>query len=374
MQMTLTKQQLDIVRILNELGKPAKINELQGLYKERYKSEIGIGIHKQIQRLVEEGYLKNVGHGCYDITDMTKAVMENKTEAVLPNLQFDATEVKEFTAFSVKENAIQLLAENLNPGIIGLENERLAVLASLVSLADSAGDRNRVSVLIEGEVSSGKTSVIKWCYQNLWGFWADSDAREAALKGTGRGYQLAPGLLSMANNSVLYIDELDKMPPSEQNALLSAIEDGFVPINKDGVNTTLKTGVRIIATSNNRNRIIQPLLSRFDLKLYTKCISDEDIQRMIRKKGNEWGRDKEFVNEGFLKRYLQYAKSFKTELPEDRTVFNEYIIRERETGSLQGQDIRAVESVYRITLAIARLRLKEKADIEDLKQALELRR
>jgi DNA replicative helicase MCM subunit Mcm2 (Cdc46/Mcm family) len=370
--MSLTGQQTQLITIMKELNRPAKISELMNLYNTKYKEEIGVGIYKQIQRLVEDGYLKRVDRGDYELTDLAKGLLSDKKKQELPTLNFTKIDVDEFKKLSENQNVLQVLVENLNPSLIGLENERLGILAALVSTNDKEGDRNRVSVLIEGDVSSGKTSIIKWCFTNLWGFWADSNAKEAALKGSGRGFQTTPGLLNKADLSTLYIDELDKMDPRDQNSLLSAISEGFVPINKDGVNTILPARVRIIATSNDSNRIIKPLLSRFDLKFYTKKISPEDIDRMIRKKGNEWDREKDSINPGFLKKYLQYARQLDVELPEDRTIMNDYIIREKNTGVLQGKDIRAIEALYRLTIAIARLKLKKAADLDDLKMAIGL--
>lgn len=370
--MAFTAQQSKLIDIFKALDRPAKLNEVANIYSQKNTEEIGVGIYKQIQRLVEDGYLKQVDRGYYELTDQAKSLLSDKKKKELPNLNFSQIEIDEFGRLASNPDLLQILIDNLNPSLIGLEQPRLGVLATLVSSNDMEGDRNRVSALIEGDVSAGKTSILRWCYDNLWGFWADSDARSAALKGSGHGYQITPGLLNKADLSILYIDELDKMDPKDQNSLLGAISEGFVPINKDGVNTTVPTRIRVIATSNDRNRIIRPLLSRFDLKFYTKGISKDDEDRVIRKKGNEWGREKEVMNSGFLKRYLQYAKQLEVDLPADRSVINEYIIREKNTGVLQGKDIRSFEALYRLSIALARLRLKKEADLDDLKIAISL--
>ncbi|MBI2046762.1 sigma 54-interacting transcriptional regulator, partial [Candidatus Pacearchaeota archaeon] len=53
----------------------------------------------------------------------------------------------------------------------------------------------------------------------------------SSLKGTGKGFQFSEGTLQKADNSVLFVDEIDKMDKKDQEALLSAkgtLENQFI--------------------------------------------------------------------------------------------------------------------------------------------------
>lgn len=369
--MTLTKQQSKILDLMLELNRTTTQNELQQIYNTKYKDEdISVGIYNQVSRLVEAGYIKRVKEGKYEVTNMAKQLLNPDKEEVIP-ITFTQGEVDQIKAWSKEPNILAKLCENLNPGLLGLEVEKLAVLISLLSLNDAFGDKQRVHVILHGEPSSGKTSLLQWAHDNLWGLWAEAaDAGGTSFSGSARGYQVEGGLLTMADKGSLFVNELDKLDVSYQKHFLSSMSEGRVTIDKSSVKTTLPAEARILANCNAYDKLNAELKSRFDITVTMKRLTRDDEKRIIRKKANDWGREKAVMTQDLFKRYLEYARQFVPTLPEDRSFLAEYMIQERETGALMKEDMRGIESPIRIMLALSRLQLKPFPDQNDLKLAL----
>ena len=371
--MTLTKQQYSILDIMMDLKRDTTPNELENIYKGRYKEIGDASIYKQLERLVADGLIKRLAYGRYGITEKCLMILKKKDIKEEYSITFSEEDIKEFLKFAKIDNCLELLADMVNPALLGLQKERLAALISLISAKDRHGDRNRVTVLLTGPPSVGKTQIIKFIYHFLWGFWVDSDASKSSLKGTGKGYQFSEGVLQKADNSILLVDEIDKMNKKDQEALLSAIELGIVKVDKDRVDRETPARIRVIATCNNKGQIIEQLLSRFDLQFDIKKLNEEERDRLITKRTNDWNREK-LSQKGpdFLKRYLIFANQWEIKLPEDREWINNYLLHELKYGVLQNKDPRQLEAVYRVAIAIGKLRLNQEVTQEDVKKAIEL--
>jgi DNA replicative helicase MCM subunit Mcm2 (Cdc46/Mcm family) len=294
------------------------------------------------------------------------------TDIGAPSISFDEEEVIKFQEFSKQPEILKRLSEHLNPTLLGLEKVRTAVLLSMVSLADSNQSKNRVHILITGETSTGKTAIIRWAADNLWGLYGDSHTSGAGLVGRAAGAQFKKGLISEANHSTLFIDELDKIETEDLDALLSAMQTGRVYIHKDQVDKNFEAQTRIIAACNNITGFREEFLSRFDLVIEAQQLNKETVEALIRQKVNDWNRIGEIISEEFFKRYMLYVAQHPVMLPEDREWLADAVIHEMRFGGLQGADIRKIESAIRIGLSIARLKLKDEIDREDLKEAFDL--
>lgn len=372
--MTLTKQQHKLLEIMVELERDTTPNELEIIYKSKHKEIGGNSVYKQLDRLVVDGFVKRLSHGKYGLTNKCLAILNDKENTPQEHsIRFTEEEVKEFKEFSKLENCLDILAEMLNPALLGLQKERLAALVVLISAKDEYGDRNRVTLLLSGPPSVGKSQIIKWIYIFLWGFWIESDASQSGMKGTGKGYQFSEGILQKADNSVVLIDEIDKMNKKDQSSLLSAIETGTVKVNKDRVDRETPARVRIIATCNNKGMMVEQLLNRFDIILDVEKLSDDERNGLITKRTNDWNREK-ISSKGatFLKKYLIFANQISVQLPEDREWVNNYLLHELQYGVLQAKDPRQIEAIYRIAIAIGKLKLHTEVDLEDLKKAIYL--
>lgn len=363
----LTNQQMKIMEMLMKASKAMTASEINNLMKAR--NEEVFNIHEQLNRLVQSGYVVRVGKE-YKVSSQAEALMKDK-KADTASVAFSEEQMKSFNEFAKAKGALSRIVDKIAPNLVALEEAKLALLVSLVSLNDTAS-KNRIHVLMTGGTASGKTSLMRWFNENLWGIYAGPDTSNAGLLGRAAGNQFKPGLLNQANNSTLYLDEIDKMESWELDALLNAMQSGKVTINKDGVNKIMDTQVRVICACNNTNGFREEFMSRFDIELETNPPGKKEMEAMIRLQVNNWNREDDSVTEDFIKEYLTYVASYKTELPEDREWVSDTLIHEFNYGSLQGKDQRRITSIVRIGLAIARLQLKKVVDKEDIKKAIEL--
>ncbi len=160
--------------------------------------------------------------------------------------------------------------------IVGRQPELRSILACL-----QAG-RN---VLLEGPVGVGKTALARAVSEGLGrGFVrVDGDGRysEARLAGhfdppgvLARGYLpelFIPGPLvqAMREGSVLFVNELNRMPEGVQNVLLPAMDEGLLHIPHLGA-VQASPGFAVVATQNPREfvatgHLSEALLDRFEL-------------------------------------------------------------------------------------------------------------
>ncbi len=151
--------------------------------------------------------------------------------------------------------------------IIGRSNELKLSLASKL-----AGKH----LLLEGDVGVGKTTlahaIANYFSQNLER--VDGDDRYSAARLVGhfdppivmqKGYNWesfvrGPLISSMQNGSVLFLNELNRMPEGTQNVLLAAMDEGIITIPKLGL-VTIKEGFFIISSMNPQEFVATTPLS-----------------------------------------------------------------------------------------------------------------
>ena len=141
------------------------------------------------------------------------------------------------------------------------------------------------SVLLEGPVGSGKThlalSAIKQLKKNT--YRVDGDSRYSEQKLTGwfdppsviksgyseKSFIAGPLTQAMKTGSILFINELNRLPEGVQNILLPAIDEKQITIPRLG-SIRAKEGFSIVATQNPKefvatSHLSEALLDRFEL-------------------------------------------------------------------------------------------------------------
>lgn len=219
----------------------------------------------------------------------------------------------------VKENSLEKTMAEIREkfGVIGRANE----LADLIHCL-KAGKH----VLLEGPVGVGKTfllsAVSHYLHKSV--VRVDGDSRYTEQKLTGwfdppsvlkKGYGAdsyfdGPLVQAMRSGSILFINELNRMPEGVQNVLLPALDERKIEIPRIG-SLKAKAGFAVVATQNPRefvatSHLSEALLDRFEL--ITLTYQAEGEEREILQNSTRY-QDKSLRNDELLDWCLQVVRA-----------------------------------------------------------------
>ena len=113
------------------------------------------------------------------------------------------------------------------------------------------------NVLLSGPPASSKTIFLMSIQKEISNV-CFIDAANASGPG------LVDYLFDNPDTQVICIDEIDKLKKSDQNALLNLLESGILSSTKVRKTRSIRMeGVKVFATSNDLDRLVSPLKSRF---------------------------------------------------------------------------------------------------------------
>ena len=235
-------------------------------------------------------------------------------------------------------------------------------------------------------------------------------------------WTLEAGALALADLGLAAIDEFDKMNENDRSSMHEAMEQQRISVSKAGINATLSTRCAILAAANPKDGRFEPvsevpftkqinlkpaLISRFDviwlLTDQPKAEHDLMIADHIMKNrenstpevlidqgsevdpskvaGSSGMDEKEgIINRELIRKYVAYAK--RTIHPvltdEARSALTEFYVETRRKGGESNDSIsisaRAIEGLYRLAQASARVRLSKEATIEDAERSIRITR
>jgi hypothetical protein len=161
------------------------------------------------------------------------------------------------------------------------------------------------------------------------------------------------------------------------------MEEGEFSINKYGINAKIKSPTTILASSNpfgnsnwNDDEIIdideipalKPVLDRFDLIFIFRSLKNEDAIREYAFKMADLESSKIPNYSSYLVKHLEYAKTFNPIMDDEaKNMLTEFFTKIRVQGF--GSN-RVLNTLYRLSKAIARLKLKNIVDEEDAKDVM----
>lgn len=348
-----------------------------------------------------------------EIVGMVKIFRPNKTTFTVPyievvsvdkkskdlkSIELSDDDLNEIMVLNQNPDVYKMLIKSFAPSIFGHEMIKESILLSMFGAPEEKKPdisiRGTIHILMVGDPSTAKSQLLK-------------AAMKLAPKGMyalGRGttaagltaslsrneetneWEIAAGVLVLADEGIACIDEMDKMREEDRVNIHEAMEQGTVTINKAGIHATLRAKASVISAANpelgrfeqgkifdNLGKFPPSLYSRFDLifTLFDKP-DEENDRKVVSHIINGENEELAIIPQDLFQKYIIYSKHINPTLSrEAKDALMDYFVCVRQSSKTCVQkDVpftyRQFESLKRLTLAHARMLLKPEADMDDV--------
>merc|ERR1711936_492522 len=301
------------------------------------------------------------------------------------------------------------LASSIAPEIYGHEDIKKALLLLLVGGVDRNPSgmkiRGNINIYLMGDPGVAKSQLLSYMdrlaprSQYTTGRGSSGVGLTAAvMKDTLTGeMMLEGGALVLADQGICCIDEFDKMADQDRTAIHEVMEQQTISIAKAGIMTTLNARVSILAAANpaygrynHRKSITQniqlpaALLSRFDLLWLIADRSDrENDLRLahpicyVHTHNQQPPAQTTPLDMKLMRRYIALCKKQNPIVPEDLTDYIVGAYCEMRKAARNNKDMtltsaRTLLAILRLATALARLRIVDQVEREDVNEAMRL--
>lgn len=333
-------------------------------------------------------------------------------------MQFGEEEEQEFLEMSRRPDLYSLFASCIAPSIYGNADIKKAITCLLMGgskkiLPDGMKLRGDINVLLLGDPGTAKSQLLKFVekcspiaiYTSGKGSSAAGLTASVQRDTSTREFYLEGGAMVLADGGVVCIDEFDKMRDEDRVAIHEAMEQQTISIAKAGITTILNARTSVLAAANpifgryddlktpGENIDFQTtILSRFDLIFIVRDDHDRNRDETIAKHVMGIHMGGQGVQEQVqaeipvekMKRYISYAKSrcaprLSAEAAEK---LSSHFVSIRRQVARAEQDanqrssipitVRQLESLIRITEALAKIELQPIATEKHVDEAIRL--
>merc|ERR1712088_1220842 len=307
------------------------------------------------------------------------------------------------------EDFYNKLSSSIAPEIYGHEDVKKALLLLMVGGVDRnpAGMkiRGNINICLMGDPGVAKSQLLSYMdrlaprSQYTTGRGSSGVGLTAAVMKdplTGE-MTLEGGALVLADQGICCIDEFDKIADQDRTAIHEVMEQQTISIAKAGIMTTLNARVSILAAANpaygrynHKKSITQniqlpaALLSRFDLLwlIADKADRENDLRlaqhiTYVHSHNRQPPSQHTPLDMKLMRRYIALCKKQNPIVPEDLT---EYIVGsycEMRKSARNNKDMtftsaRTLLAILRLATALARLRIVDQVEKEDVNEAMRL--
>merc|ERR1712088_89875 len=301
------------------------------------------------------------------------------------------------------------LAASIAPEIYGHEDIKKALLLLLVGGVDRNPSgmkiRGNINICLMGDPGVAKSQLLAYMdrlaprSQYTTGRGSSGVGLTAAvMKDTLTGeFMLEGGALVLADQGICCIDEFDKMADQDRTAIHEVMEQQTISIAKAGIMTTLNARVSILAAANpaygryNHRKSVQEniqlpaaLLSRFDLLwlIADRPDRENDLRlanhiTYVHTHNQQPPAQTQPLDMKLMRRYIALCKKQNPIVPEELTDYIVGAYCEMRKAARNNKDMtftsaRTLLAILRLATALARLRIVDQAEREDVNEAMRL--
>ena len=207
---------------------------------------------------------------------------------------------------------------------------------------------------------------------------------------------LKAGAMALADRGLLFVDEIEKMRTEDSGAMHPGMETQEIPINKAGINATVKTRCSMVAACNpvhgvwndagtiTANLITKgggltiPLLNRFALIFVVRekdtAEEEEEVVDYILSINKDMNNIDPPYNEEILRKLFSYARTLKPKLTDEASEklkeFYMNLFKASKTTQTTIMSRRQIEDLIRLSEASAKLHLRETVTVEDAENSI----